>query len=339
MPHSRFRHGPAASAAKVLLLLAVACLAGLAVNLVGAGQVDVGGERLTVNTGKLIGEGKSASVYDATDSKGNPAVYKELRPRKKWRDEEIAATKAAGQYISHDFKTMAQKKVGTHGLSEYLDEKKKNPGGWTPNSAEIIRQVDKHQDKVKWAHGDATAGNIRVDTTRTTKSGAPKFKLVDWGYASKQSETSPTTLAQFQKTSHSSIRDECHQRGFLFRPRDSYPGGGVYRRAPGGACAARPPAAGGSGRTQKEQPTGKVAAGAGTRPGAERNGRGAKTAVPAGGSSSSKAAGDTKKPVPAARPATVSSAKQTKSDTPAKKPAAAVAAGPSAAKIGVARKK
>ncbi|KAI9353028.1 hypothetical protein DFJ73DRAFT_925908 [Zopfochytrium polystomum] len=69
----------------------------------------------TVNVGSRIGTGGSAAAYHATDDNGNAVIYKNLH--------------AAGQYVSHDDKSMVQHKVGTQGLPSYLKDKKNNPGG------------------------------------------------------------------------------------------------------------------------------------------------------------------------------------------------------------------
>ncbi|KAI9325161.1 hypothetical protein DFJ73DRAFT_914049 [Zopfochytrium polystomum] len=219
----------------VLAALALARCAAAAVDVASAKEVfDVGGEHVTVDPSKIIGAGTSGVVYDAKDSKGRPAVYKELRQKRVWKDHEIEATKAAGQYISHDSVSMVQKKVGTHDLEDYLDEKKRNPGGWKPNSAEIIRQVDKQQNKMKFSHTDAGTQNIRVDTTKTNKQGAPKFRLVDWGLSEPHSTMTPREIESNRNYSHKDIKKECAARGFEFRSR-----GGLYRRGPG-ACSTKP---------------------------------------------------------------------------------------------------
>ncbi|KAI9345522.1 hypothetical protein DFJ73DRAFT_778014 [Zopfochytrium polystomum] len=118
---------------------------------------------------KEMGKGGEANVYEAK-SGGQPAVLKALKVGKQWGRNEVAATKAAGQYIAHDDDFMVQKKVGTHDLPDYLKKKQKNPVGWKPSRFEIMRQINKQQEKAGYLHLDSHPQNIRVDTTVTKKN-------------------------------------------------------------------------------------------------------------------------------------------------------------------------
>ncbi|KAI9359931.1 hypothetical protein DFJ73DRAFT_900341 [Zopfochytrium polystomum] len=183
--------------------------------------------------GEPLTSGTHGEVHHAT-SNGNPAIYKTLHDGQSWGENEIAATKAAKQLIAHDDKRMVQHKVGTQGLSDYLKNKKDNPGGWTPDSKEIVRQIEKHQDKAGYRHRDVNINNVRVDTTKTSKkTGAPKIKLVDWAYAEKPSSM-PASQVNMEKTLDKNfIARTCKAHGFEFRS-----AGRLYRRA-GAACTAK----------------------------------------------------------------------------------------------------
>ncbi|KAI9349838.1 hypothetical protein DFJ73DRAFT_932591 [Zopfochytrium polystomum] len=251
-------------AAVALMAAAVWSTPGLAadVETVGNTRVQVQG---------MIDEGRSGAVYHATDSEGKPAVLKRLHSGEKWAPNEIEATKAAKQYIAHDSKNMVQKKVGDIGLTDYLAHKKDNPGGWKPNSAEISAQLEKQQIKKGWLHFDGHEGNVRVDTTKTTASGAPKFKLVDWGKAKKLSDTSPSEMAEQRDKERNRIARQCRKAGFEFRASVGGGGGGVYRRSgSGGACSTKPKTATGGSRGQ---PAGGTAPGKGTAGGGALRGK------------------------------------------------------------------
>ncbi|KAI9347822.1 hypothetical protein DFJ73DRAFT_960397, partial [Zopfochytrium polystomum] len=216
--------------------------------------VTVGGH--SVKVGDEIAPGSFGSVYSATDENGKTVVYKKLNSNSKWGAEEIPATKAAGQYIAHDDKGMVQHKVGTTGMKEYLEDKKKNPGGWVPYSDEIARQLKKQQEKAGYTHNDIKAANIRVDTTKTKKSGAPKFQLVDWGYAKKHERPRPRS----RRAANGAGRHQNHERvpaagvqprrGRAAPPRPQFVRGGVD------ACQGERRGRGGQGRRGEKRKTG-----------------------------------------------------------------------------------
>ncbi|KAI9343785.1 hypothetical protein DFJ73DRAFT_761912 [Zopfochytrium polystomum] len=154
--------------------LAVVLLAFLAVPSAAVpvgGSLNVDGKKVYIKDwDNEMGKGGEAKVYEAK-SGGQPAVLKAL----KWAN--------TGQYIAHDDDFMVQKKVGTHDLPDYLKKKQENPVGWKPSKFEIMRQINKQQEKAGYLHLDSHPQNIRVDTTVTKKNGAPRFRLVDWGAA------------------------------------------------------------------------------------------------------------------------------------------------------------
>ncbi|KAI9328044.1 hypothetical protein DFJ73DRAFT_904524 [Zopfochytrium polystomum] len=139
---------------------------GNAANRAPGSHVTVGKTRVKV--GSYLNQGSNGRVYHAEDSKGKPVILKTLHDDASWTDTEIAVTKAAGQYISHDDRNMVQKKVGTHDLGEYLKYKKANPGGWIPNSDDIVKQLEAQQHAVGYIHPDVL-DNVRVDATRNSK--------------------------------------------------------------------------------------------------------------------------------------------------------------------------
>ncbi|KAI9359195.1 hypothetical protein DFJ73DRAFT_757664 [Zopfochytrium polystomum] len=199
----------------------------------------IGGETVTVHN--RIGVGAAGRVFDATDSQGKPVVVKNLFDYRSFSKDEIDATKAAGQYISHEGKSMVQRKVGTQSLDSYHQDKKNSPGGWVPKSGEISRQLEAQQEKIGWLHQDGHRDNVRVDTSKKSPEGIPEFRLIDWGTAKRNSELSAEYIAEDRDKEAKRVERHCKSHGFEFR---SGAERGVYRRAAGaGACAVRPGAA------------------------------------------------------------------------------------------------
>ncbi|KAI9353027.1 hypothetical protein DFJ73DRAFT_759807 [Zopfochytrium polystomum] len=204
----------------------------------------------------------SGAAYHAIDGRGNAAVYKELHFGEKWRENEIDATKAAGQYVSHDDKSMVQHKVGTQSLPRYLKRQEEQPG-WTPNSAEINKQLDEQQKTgYPWRYFKRECPSRHYENNRLgickprllkiiEEACAPKFELVDWEMARIRSISStcanavwysnlpsfpPSPLFSFlpiglaiqstqsEQSRLERARAECNSHGFAFRP------GRLFRR-------------------------------------------------------------------------------------------------------------
>ncbi|KAI9313015.1 hypothetical protein DFJ73DRAFT_770875 [Zopfochytrium polystomum] len=222
-------------AAVAVLLLAFLAAPSAAVPV--GGSLNVDGKKVYIKDwDNAMGSGGEANVYEAKTG-GQPAVLKALKAGKQWGQNEVAATKAAGQYIAHDDDFMVQKKVGTHDLPGYLKEKQENPDGWKPSRFEIMRQINKQQEKAGYLHLDSHPENIRVDTTVTKKNGAPRFRLVDWGAAKKPSEVSHEAKSQNLMATSTFLKTECQQHGFAFR--DGGSSDRLYRRAGGAGCSVK----------------------------------------------------------------------------------------------------
>ncbi|KAI9362002.1 hypothetical protein DFJ73DRAFT_756848 [Zopfochytrium polystomum] len=228
----------------------------------------IGGMKFKV--GGVMGQGGNSKVSDAVDSNGNAVVIKEMRTGENFSDRAVAATKAGnnhhpvfssegiptGQYVSHEGSKMAQKKVGTHDIDKYLEEKKANPSGWTPNSAQIVRQIHQQQRKAGYLNADVSKGNIRVDANKRTGlfgTGPPEVRLIDWDDSSAIKNLSPSRIKSEMEYQKKTIERLCHAAGFKFRSA----GGNLYRRGVArGTCAggkagkAEKGAAGGAGGTR-----------------------------------------------------------------------------------------
>ncbi|KAI9330462.1 hypothetical protein DFJ73DRAFT_765334 [Zopfochytrium polystomum] len=227
--------------------------------------VNVGGH--SVQVGKEIGRGGSGTVYSATTSSWGSAAYKKLKPGAEWEAHEVAATRAAKQYIAHDDKGMVQTKVGHSSLKDHLKNNRDSSPG--PMSAEIDRQINKQQDKAGYNHNDVKGENIRVGTK---KDGSAKYRLVDWseakpGGASSRNKKDGTGNIREFCDDHMSFRS---QGGRLFRRAGrcskeattgkktttlakATPAGGATRAAP--AQVAKPAAGGGAKKAASAAPT------------------------------------------------------------------------------------
>ncbi|KAI9357573.1 hypothetical protein DFJ73DRAFT_774649 [Zopfochytrium polystomum] len=237
---------------------------------------SAGGSYETIGDAKvakvgIVGQGGNSLVYGAKNDKNKPVIVKKLLFGEKFSADDVAATKAARQYVSHSGGQMVQKIVGTHDLGNYLEEKKARPGGWKPNSADIIKQIDKQQEKAGYLHTDVRAGNIRVDANKRTGlfgTGPPKIKLIDWDNASEMKRMSPKLIESAKKGQREIVEDACRRAGFSFRA-TAADGGRIFRR--GAGC--------GGGKMGTAGKTAAAAAGAGGKSAGRQNGAAAAVAA------------------------------------------------------------
>ncbi|KAI9324415.1 hypothetical protein DFJ73DRAFT_784979 [Zopfochytrium polystomum] len=163
-----------------------------------------------------------SNAYRATlggSGKKHDAVYKALKPGKKWGELEVAATRTGIRAdVSFGFFGCLLL-VGEKGLSEYLASASKDPAARRkfkaagdmslaaarkPKLSEnIYKQVKLHEKSVGYFHGDIHPGNIRITEKKQLADGL----------------------------SQKSIRDECKKHGFAFRSIVAA-GSRIFRRAP-----------------------------------------------------------------------------------------------------------
>ncbi|KAI9328213.1 hypothetical protein DFJ73DRAFT_964577 [Zopfochytrium polystomum] len=214
----------------LLLLLVAAYVPSLALAQPGSRVEIVDG--IGVKVGQQIGEGTIGVAHlGSLGGPVNDVVYKQNKPNRNtgarvdFGENEVDATRKAGQLIAVEKDKMVQKKVGDMNLSDYLTRADNDPkaratfqrvgedpktAAGKPKLSEMIwKQVDRQQAEVGYLHGDVHPGNVRVHA-QEQKAGQPVAKAA--------------------------ITAECMESGFAFR------GGrpSLYRRA--GACK-RPAAA------------------------------------------------------------------------------------------------
>ncbi|KAI9325378.1 hypothetical protein DFJ73DRAFT_767685 [Zopfochytrium polystomum] len=314
----------AATALLALLLLAAAPFAAARPPIPPARKQSSAPERIE-NVGGVLAkigpEYKSevhttGDAYSATlDGKKYDAVYKTLKPGKKWGDHEVAATRAghpkrSAKRVSPTTSPSAAKDPAARRKFQAAGDKSSANAAKPKLSENIYKQAKLHEKSVGYVHADIHPGNIRITEKeqvpgKPVESSSSSVECVGAGVGASQipGTIDKDMLKLGDKLSKYYIREACEKHGFAFRSAAAA-GQHVFRRAPpatatcgrkgsgnAGKTAATKPAVGTSGTTTQAKTAGmtspaaarKPAAATAARPKKAEGTRGGVTAAGSGG--------------------------------------------------------